>query len=362
MKKYLAGFGGWLLALAAGGLWGAESSNAPAAGARTAFEPGKPWLDTQGQPVRSHAGGILERDGVYYWHGQERAGRPCGVTVYRSRDLLNWESLGLALAREALPEEARERGVCERPKVLWNAKTRRYVMWMHLDNRQYTYAMAGVAVSEKPEGPFQFLEAFRPVRYDFGYPENDRCRQKELGNTFRDMNLFLDEDGRAYVFYASEDNRTMYVVQLNEAFTRPAEPLVLGRTWARLLVDQYREAPAPFKFRHKYYLITSGCTGWNPNAADLSVANSLFGPWTSRGNPCVGPERQLTFRAQSTFVLAAPGQPPGCFIFMADRWEPKRLDQSTHVWLPMVLRDDTLVLEFRERWDFSVFDASPGGP
>jgi hypothetical protein len=351
-----------IILLTANSLPAAEAPPAPPASAQTAFEPGKPWLDTRGQPIRSHAGGILERDGVYYWYGQERAGRPSGVTVYRSRDLLNWEPLGLALARDTLPEESRQRGVCERPKVLWNAKTRRYVMWMHLDNPQYTYAMAGVAVCDKPEGPFQFLEAFRPVRYDFGYPENDRCRQKELGNTFRDMNLFLDDDGKAYVFYASEDNRTMYVVQLNEEFTRPAEPLVQGRTWARILADQYREAPAPFKFRNKYYLITSGCTGWNPNAADLSVANSLFGPWTSRGNPCVGPERHLTFRAQSTFVLPAPGKPPGCFIFMADRWEPKRLEQSTHVWLPFVLRNDTLLLEFRERWDFSVFDALSAGP
>ena len=62
-----------------------------------------------------------------------------------------------------------------------------------------------------------------------------RAISGDPGGTFRDMNLFLDDDGQAYVFYASEDNWTMYVVQLNDQFTGPRVPAVENKTWARIL-------------------------------------------------------------------------------------------------------------------------------
>ena len=36
-----------------------------------------------------------------------------------------------------------------------------------------------VATADKPEGPFKFLGYSRPIRYDFGYPANDRTRQQD---------------------------------------------------------------------------------------------------------------------------------------------------------------------------------------
>ncbi|MFQ7550205.1 MAG: hypothetical protein ACLRMZ_07795 [Blautia marasmi] len=35
----------------------------------------------------------------------------------------------------------------------------------------------------------------------------------------RDMNLFKDDDGTAYVIYSSEGNRTMFVSRLNDEYT-----------------------------------------------------------------------------------------------------------------------------------------------
>jgi hypothetical protein len=87
------------------------------------------------------------------------------------------------------------------------------------------------------------------------------------------------------------------------------------------------------------------------------VANSILGPWQGRSNPCAGPGGEKTFGAQSTFVLPAPGKPPGHFIFMADRWERKNLKNSTCVWLPFKMRPDGgFVIEYRERWDWSFFE------
>jgi len=38
----------------------------------------------------------------------------------------------------------------------------------------------------------------------------------------RDMTLFVDDDARAYQFYASEDNQTMHVSLLSNNYLRPS--------------------------------------------------------------------------------------------------------------------------------------------
>jgi len=321
------------------------------------FLPGEVWLDTDGKSIQAHGGGILVRDDTCYWYGEDRTpGQLTGVSCYSSKDLYNWKHEAVALPHSALPEDIREKSFIERPKVIYNPRTGKYVMWMHLEQMGYHFARAGIAVGDRPAGPFTFLAHMRPVRYDFEYEDNNPDRQEEFGGTYRDMNLFVDDDGRAYTFYASEDNASLYIVRLNDEFTAPETPVVENKTWARVLVGRYREAPAPFKYNGRYYLITSGCTGWRPNAADYAAADNILGPWESKGNPCVGPDAQITFRTQSTCVLPVSGR-PGCFIFMADRWTPRRLYDSRYVWLPITIDPDgTFTIKWLDDWDLGCFD------
>ena len=245
--------------------------------------------------------------------------------------------------------------IIERPKVIYNAKTGKYVLWMHLEQGGYHFARAGIAISDKPMGPFEFVSHMRPVKYEFDFPNPDPDRQKEFGGTFRDMNLFVDDDGKAYAIYASEHNATLYIVRLNEEYTAPEQPLAENKTWARAFVGKYREAPALFKYKDKYYLISSGCTGWTPNAADFAVAGNIFGQWESKGNPCVGDESEQTFRSQSTCVLPAPGK-PGCFIYMGDRWNPRQLPDSRYIWLPFKFDDNGgIEMKWLNEWDLNYF-------
>lgn len=71
-------------------------------------------------------------------------------------------------------------------------------------------------------------------------------------------------------------------------------------------------------------MITSGCTGWDPNPARSAVADSIWGPWHELGDPSQGTseENAVTFWSQSTFVLPVQGK-RDAFIFMADRWRPQ---------------------------------------
>ena len=338
------------------------------------FYPGKVWYDTDSVPIQAHACGILKVGDLFYMYGQDQRlghGNKTGVCCYSSADLYHWKYEGTVLPTILTPEETRNTGVLERPKVIYNAKTGKYVMWMHLDAVGYTMSEAGVAVADSPTGPFKFVKSFRPVSYDYGYNRMDggaselttadrerieNIDEKDRGNTFRDMNLFVDDDSSAYVIYSSENNSSIYIVKLSDDYLDVARPEVEGKTWSRAIIDQKREAPAPFKYKDRYYLITSGLTGWAPNAADYYTADHILGPWTTHENPCRGPGAEYTFGAQSTYVLPAPGQPAGSFIFMADIWDADSLENSRLFWQPFViLEDGSFTIQNLDKWNLSIF-------
>lgn len=311
-----------------------------------AFRPGAVWLDTAGQPINAHGGGVLFHEGAYYWYGECRPQGPAslnaqiGVAAYRSRDLLHWENLGTVLAVVPdVPEHPLAPGCkIERPKVLFNARTQTFVMWWHHDLPGWGHlgAYAGVAVSRSPEGPFVFVEIHKP-----------RWRM------VRDCTLFQDDDGCGYFVYATDDNATLCLHRLSEDFlttTDVAIPLFVGR---------FMEAPCLFKHEGRYFFIASDCTGWLPNEARSASAPSLFGPWKELGNPALGEGADITFGTQSTFVLPVAGK-PGAFIFMADQWKPDALHDSRYVWLPIFFQPTPAGIlrphiRWLDRWTLSHF-------
>ena len=110
----------------------------------TAFHPGKIWEDTDGVHINAHGGGILYHNGTYYWYGEHKSEHSSsalvGVRVYSSTDLYNWKNEGVALP--VMPSGSGhkiEKGcVIERPKVIYNEKTKKFVMWFHLELKGHT--------------------------------------------------------------------------------------------------------------------------------------------------------------------------------------------------------------------------------
>ena len=286
--------------------------------------------DLDGNPINAHGAGMLVYKGVYYLFGEIKKGSTWlvpnqnwedyrvpagGISCYSSKDLIHWKNEGIALA-PVINDPANDLDtskVIERPKVVYNTQTKKFVMWMHVDTRDYSYAQAGVAICDNPLGPYTYIRSVRPN-----------------GNMARDMSVFQDGNGKAYLIFSSENNLTMHVCLLSDDYLSPT---AMDK---RILVDRNREAPAMFKAASKYYLITSACTGWSANQASWAEADSPFGPWTDKGNPCSGPDADSTFHAQSSFVLAIPGK-PDTFLFMADRWNRWDLPASKYIWLPLHL-------------------------
>ena len=344
------------------------------------FSPGKIWEDVDGEHLNVHGGGVLYHDGTYYFYGECKSPHTGaalhGVSVYSSKDLYNWKNEGIALA--VMPENSGhriEKGcTIERPKVVYNEKTGKFVMWFHLElkGQGYKAALYGVAVSDTPLGPFKYLYSCRscpgvwPVnmteeQIEYAQTLKDKTsedpfwrqyvrdgfflvRDYEGGQMSRDMTIFVDDDGVAYHIFASENNQTLHIAKLTDDY------LYHSGEYSRALPGKSNEAPAIFKKDGVYWMISSGCTGWKPNKARLSCTTDIMGEWKSYPNPCVGPDEELTFKGQSTFILPVHGR-KDAWIFMADIWYPHNLRASRYVWLPVTFDESGVpVLEWRDEW------------
>lgn len=327
---------------------------------------GEPTPDTDGRHVNAHGGNILRADSVYYWYGEFRGdGTPgsCqeGIACYSSADMEQWQFRGIVLPVSDLEGSPIQRGcIMERPKVVYRPQTGRYVMWFHneLKGRGYEAARAAVATADSPVGPFTLQASSRvnpgklPLNLNCdsvskSFPANlewwsgewyDAVRDGMFtlrdvagGQMARDMTVFIDPDsGRGYHIYSSEENLTLHIAELDSTYERHN-----GR-YIRIFPGGHNEAPAMFRHDGKYWLITSGCTGWAPNEARLMCADSIMGEWRQYPNPCRGPKAEITFGGQGTWVLCVDGE----YMFMADVWNPAVLSDSRHLRLPISFGPD----------------------
>lgn len=325
---------------------------------------GKVWRDTDGNVINAHGGGVLFHEGKYYWFGEHRPESGFvtekGVSCYSSTDLLNWNYEGISLpVSDEVGSDIEKGCIMERPKVIYNKKTGKFVMWLHLELKGQGYgpARAAVAVSDSPVGPYRFIRSGRvnPGIYPLNMTKKERKKKwngsqyeewwsqewykaikggqfvhRDLsdGQMSRDMTLFVDVDDKAYHIYSSEDNLTLQIAELSDDY--------LSHTgkYIRILPGGHNEAPAIFKKDGVYWMVTSGCTGWDPNKARLLTADSILGEWKQLPNPCVGKDSEITFGGQSTYILPVAGMNEQ-FIFMADMWRPKSLADSRYIWLPI---------------------------
>lgn len=339
------------------------------------FTPGAIWPDDKGVHINAHGGGILFHEGVYYWFGEHKIAGPrgnsaqVGVSCYSSTTLYDWKNEGIALAVEEDRRSEITRGcIIERPKVVFNPRTKKFVMWFHLEHRGkgYSTASAAVAVADKVTGPYRFYKSHRPnkgewpIGYDPKTAKDDMVklleRDRAKGQMSRDMTIFVDPDGRAFHIGAAEENYTLHVSLLTPDY------LDFTGKFSRVAPGGHNEAPAVCKHDGKYWLITSGCTGWAPNEARSFVADSMAGPWKPLGNPCQGPNPnggmgpEKTWGGQSTYILPVQGK-PGAFIAMFDVWRPDNPIDGRYLWLPVHFENNRILVNFPKTWKLSDFDS-----
>ena len=363
-------------------VWGLVMAASVGAQSLERITPGQEWPDRKGEHINAHGGGLLFHEGKYYWYGENRPARgfttEVGVEVYSSSDLMNWEDEGVALAVSEEAGHDIERGcIMERPKVVRNPKTGKFVMLFHLElkGKGYAAARVGFAESDSPVGPFRFIRSLRPNagKWPTDFSRRDIRKAKKLkeadykewwtpewreaireglllardvpgGQMSRDMTVYVDEDGKAYHIYSAEENLTLNLAELTDDYLD-----YTGR-YVRIAPGGQNEAPTIFKRDGVYWMITSGCTGWAPNEARMFKAASLWGPWEQLPSPFVGKDAKKSFHTQGTYIFKVEGTEDG-FVFMADRWNPQSLKNSRHIWLPIDFEaDGTPVIRWVDSW------------
>ena len=318
------------LAVLAGTAFAAMTPHAANA-ATVTVNPGTVWTDTAGNRLQAHGAGIFSVGSTYYMVGEDKTAGSTftAVACYSSTDLVHWTRQPDALSRQASGDLSAGR-IVERPKVLFNSATGRYVMWMHIDNTSYTDRRAGVAVSTSPCGPYTYLGATRP-----------------LGFESRDLGLFKDDDGSAYLM--SEDpSHGLRIDRLSADYTSAQSPVA---------VFTDLESPAIAKVSGRYFLLASHLTGWATNDNVYATATSLAGPWSGFSNFAAAGTR--TYDSQTSFLLPVTGSAGTSYVYIGDRWNPSNLNASLPVWLPISLTSaGTAVLSWYNSWGIDTSTAS----
>ena len=319
-----------------------------------AVEPKKPaativngtdWKDTKGNPIVAHEGELSRFNGVFYWYGSSYANNPKGkfgiavgpvwngVLVYRSTDLKNWEYKGVCLPR---PKKGwGVLGSTGRSHVMYNEKTKKYVMWY----RWYLQVPASVlmvAVADKPEGPFTSLGP------------------REMGtlNGFAsDMNVFKDDDGKAYVIYCDhgghgvQGQASTYTIRIDSL----SEDYLTSNKDGAVVFEKGCEAPAMAKHKGKYIALASGVHGWAGSETVGATADSPLGPWKSQGHV----SEKKTWSSQVTDLIYLK-ESDTVMAFCDQWWIPDKNDinKSRFLFLPLHFDPKTgkVKMEYREKW------------
>ena len=204
----------------------------------------EPRRDVSGQIIDAHDGCLQLFDGRYYLYGTAY-GTSDGYSltnryrVYSSPDLGQWTYVGELLTNQPP-------GIYYRPCVVFNPKTRKYVLWYNWYPKGWD-GQEGIAVSDTPVGPFSIL--------------NTNALKNRAESRPGDGSLFVDEDGRGYyIFTAIGEGYAVRVLRLT--------PDYFGLTGeASGVLAKGGEAPLLFRRDNFYYALCGPLCAFCPRGS-----------------------------------------------------------------------------------------------
>jgi beta-xylosidase len=207
---------------------------------------------------------------------------------FSSKDLVNWtkhsrilDSDGVKWAERAMwaPSVVRKDG-------------RYYFFFGANDVHEGETGGIGVAVSDRPEGPYRDL---------LGKPlVNDIVNGAQPIDQF----VFVDDDGVCYMYYGGWGRCN--VVKLNDSFTGLL-PFDAGEIYREITPEGYVEGPFMFKKNGNYYFMWSE-GGWgNPDyCVAYAIAHSPLGPFNRIGK-ILQQDPEVATAAGHHSVMRVPG-------------------------------------------------------
>ncbi|TSJ39159.1 family 43 glycosylhydrolase [Mucilaginibacter corticis] len=287
-----------------------------------------------GDAVDAHDGEIAYFNGTYYLYGTSygcgfewghKDAPFCGFEVYSSKDMVTWTDKGTLFDASTPVWQTRCNGNtygCFRPHVIYNSKTKLYVLWINVYDNRVGYR---VFTSKTPVGPF--VEQAEPK-----LAVNADAAVGGLNNG--DHDTFVDDDGKAYLAYTDWHAKgAIAIEQLSDDYLTGTGKVVQAVT------KESTEAPALFKRKGIYYLIYSdpNCGYCGGTGASYRTAKSPLGPWSEgikiSDNSCGG---------QPSFVSSIKLKTGDVFLFGSDLWNNAAKNESlaNYYWAPLKFNED----------------------
>ncbi len=300
---------------------------------QTTLYPGGDWYDVNGNIVHAVEGGIIKVGSLYYLWGMDRSQNNYtfrGVNLYSSPDLKTWTFVNTILSNASHADLA-SGSVVERPKLLHNTTTGQFVLWVHYEGwNAYATSEVGYATSSTIGGNYTWQGHFRP-----------------LGLDSKDMNVFKDTDGKAYMISSITNNSQVVIMELNSSYTAHVREVYRG-SGANTSTGFGCEGHALIKSGSTYYLIESMCSGWDTNDNRYYTATSLAGPWTLRG--LIAPSGAKTYQSQVTNAFPVTGSGGTTYVYVGDRWSTGNYSMTRLILLPLQISGTSVSLPWYDQW------------
>jgi hypothetical protein len=282
--------------------------------------------DDKGQRIQTRSGCLIKFEDTYYWYGckhMEFTNQFC----YSSKDLLHWKNEGVMLVAPS---------GTNRMDVLYNEKTKKFVMILKWETPGTEWCNIGFATSNSPTGPFTKLSDSKVFGYNTG-----------------DMSVFKDDDGKAYYCFEQwigENNMNQQLALMTDDYTGLVKSL---QKWN----VSNREAEMIMKNHGIYYYMTSDMDWIEPSATKYWTATDINGPWSTNLVSMLTPNDKVnkSWATQCDFVFPFKGTEDTLQMYCGDRWKtvdayPGR--NGDYLWLPMTFTPkDSVVVNYYQDWE-----------
>ena len=185
--------------------------------------------------------------------------------VFSTTDMQTWKDYGVCLSPQTFSWATGDAYAAQ--CVERNGKFYWFVSTFHKSDEQSKGGAAiGVAVSDRPTGPFRDAIGKALI-------VNEMTTDMKYGWDDIDPTVFIDDDGKAYLFWG---NGSCKWVKLKENMVE------LDGAITTFKPQNYVEGPWVYKRKGLYYLVYAGA-GTKPEMIEYSTATKIEGPWTYRG-------------------------------------------------------------------------------
>jgi hypothetical protein len=293
------------------------------------------WKDTEGNPMLTNGGGIIKVGDTWYWHGAKYGNAATyynaktnsnyvgtsgtKVSCFSSKDLMTWKNEGDVFNAPG--------GWFGRLGVVYHAGTKKYVLIAQAGGTNQVLFASSDAVT----GPFTQTSIVTPPGV--------------VNGGTGDQTVFQDDDGKAYIVCSSRSGRSnWYIIPLRASDYLAMEPSV------RIGGGTGREGNCMFKYRGRYYFVSSLLYGWNASPAYYISATNILGPYGAE-KVMTNSDADYCHVTQTGFFVRVDGTEDTTVIFAGDRWSGfEGNGPGFSQWTPVTFNGTDAVFNSLSRW------------